>query len=263
MRMKDCQIVLAVAELKSFTKAADKLHLSQPAVSLAIKRFEDSFGERIFERQGSQVKLTPSGDKIIGAVQKIHDIFESVLHGGLPNSHLRIGLSSLLSGLSVATMMERLRRLGRKSVDFEFIDSDAIFERSDLDVAIFVQSGAVMSENCFGLDVRWIGCDNGVLIRSKKERGMWDTAARCLRQGGLQAERVVEVNDCFHAYQLAADGVGFTPCVFAGPSRFTDKVLSRMPPLPSVSFALAADDRIVGNVIRGALGLALPLAVAV
>ena len=52
---------LAVAQEGSFTKAAEQLFLTQPALSLQIKALEEEFGERLFERRNKQVFLTEAG----------------------------------------------------------------------------------------------------------------------------------------------------------------------------------------------------------
>src|SRR5947208_5248323 len=53
---------LMVAERRSFTRAAEALFLSQPAVTQQIQSLEREVGERLFERQGRRVTLTPAGE---------------------------------------------------------------------------------------------------------------------------------------------------------------------------------------------------------
>jgi DNA-binding transcriptional LysR family regulator len=53
-----------VAERLSFTRAADMLHLTQPAVTSQIKALEEALGFRLFERTGGGVKLTPAGERL-------------------------------------------------------------------------------------------------------------------------------------------------------------------------------------------------------
>lgn len=52
---------VTVAEEGSFTQAAKKLFVTQPALSLQIKGLEESLGEKLFERQGRTIRLTPAG----------------------------------------------------------------------------------------------------------------------------------------------------------------------------------------------------------
>ena len=63
--------VYTVYEEKSFTKAAQKLYVSQPALSGAIKKLEIELGYPIFDRGGKEVTPTELGMKYIKAVQEI------------------------------------------------------------------------------------------------------------------------------------------------------------------------------------------------
>src|SRR3989442_7160538 len=52
---------LAVAEERSFSRAAAKVHRTQPAVSQAVKRLEDELGEQLFDRSSKSGTLTDAG----------------------------------------------------------------------------------------------------------------------------------------------------------------------------------------------------------
>lgn len=263
MRMKDCEIVLAVAELKSFTKAGERLHLSQPAISLAIRRFEESYGDKIFERNGNQVALAPSANQALWAVQRIHDIFATVLQKGAVEQRIRIGLPALLSGINATSLMENLRRLGRHNVELEFLASDDAFHRDDLDLSVFLQSGTTSGDTEVGLRAHWIGARNGVVIYSKQERSFWDQALRRARVTGIKINRLVEVNSCSHAYELAADGVGMTPCVMSAASRYHGNIIQDLPDLPLVKFGILSSDRPVAALMKRILAGSPSLAIAV
>ncbi len=61
MTVKQLRAFLAVAQTLSFTQACERLHLSQPALSLAIKGLEDSLGGKLLIRSTRSVRLTPRG----------------------------------------------------------------------------------------------------------------------------------------------------------------------------------------------------------
>lgn len=65
------QVFLKVAELKSITKAAEALYLSQPAVSIQLKNLQDQFEIPLIEVIGRQVYITEFGQEIAEASQKI------------------------------------------------------------------------------------------------------------------------------------------------------------------------------------------------
>lgn len=61
MELSELKVFLAVAEERSFSRAAAKLHRTQPAVSLAIRRLETRLGEQLFDRRSKDGTLTEAG----------------------------------------------------------------------------------------------------------------------------------------------------------------------------------------------------------
>lgn len=67
------RVFYAVAEVKSFSKATELLHVSQPAISHAIKELEDQLNAQLFIRDGKHVMLTEDGEKLLTYVKKAFD----------------------------------------------------------------------------------------------------------------------------------------------------------------------------------------------
>ncbi len=63
--------VYAVYIHKSFSKAADELYISQPALSAAVKKVENDIGLPIFDRRSNPIQLTAAGDYYIASIEKI------------------------------------------------------------------------------------------------------------------------------------------------------------------------------------------------
>jgi len=87
----------AVARLNSFTKAADALHLTQPAVSIQIKQIAETIGFPLFEQTGRDIALSPAGEELLKTVRSLDDIwnrFESAIDElkGLKRGKLRVAL---------------------------------------------------------------------------------------------------------------------------------------------------------------------------
>lgn len=87
----------AVARLGSFTKAAESLHLTQPAVSLQIRQIVDIIGLPLFEQNGREISLTAAGEELQSAVRSLDDVWnrlESTLDAlkGLKRGRLRVAL---------------------------------------------------------------------------------------------------------------------------------------------------------------------------
>jgi LysR family transcriptional regulator, carnitine catabolism transcriptional activator len=65
MTPRQLQAFIAVAQTLSFARAGERLHLSQPALSLAIRSLEDTLGGRLLTRTTRQVRLTPEGAALL------------------------------------------------------------------------------------------------------------------------------------------------------------------------------------------------------
>jgi DNA-binding transcriptional LysR family regulator len=65
------QVFHTVARLQSFTKAADALHTSQPAVTFQIRQLEEDFNTRLFDRTHNRIRLTEVGQKLYEHADKI------------------------------------------------------------------------------------------------------------------------------------------------------------------------------------------------
>jgi len=71
MLIKECDYILKVYQEKSFSRAAEKLYITQPALSIAVKRFEEKLGVNIFDRSKSPLQLTSEGEYFISVLQNI------------------------------------------------------------------------------------------------------------------------------------------------------------------------------------------------
>ena len=62
-----------VARLQSFTRAAEALHLSQPAVSIQIRQIAETIGLPLFEQNGREIALTAGGEELLATVRDMDD----------------------------------------------------------------------------------------------------------------------------------------------------------------------------------------------
>ncbi len=65
------QVFHAVAKHLSFTRAADALFMTQPAVTFQIKQLEEQYSTRLFERRHGSISLTPAGELVMSYAEKI------------------------------------------------------------------------------------------------------------------------------------------------------------------------------------------------
>lgn len=71
MNLRDLKYIVAVAHTKSFVKAAQQCFVSQPTLSMQVKKLEDSLGVKIFERNNKRVLITDVGELIIATAKHI------------------------------------------------------------------------------------------------------------------------------------------------------------------------------------------------
>lgn len=71
MNVKQLRAFLAVAECLSFAQAGERLHLSQPALSLAVKSLEDDLGGQLLSRTTRAVALTPEGETLLPLARQL------------------------------------------------------------------------------------------------------------------------------------------------------------------------------------------------
>ena len=69
--IRQLQCFVAVARARSFAEAGALLHLSQPALSIAIRNLEEAVGGKLLERSTRAVALTPEGAHFLGVVQRL------------------------------------------------------------------------------------------------------------------------------------------------------------------------------------------------
>ncbi len=71
MNLRDLHYVLAVADIRNFNRAAEFCHVSQPTLSMQIKKLEGELGLSLFERTNKNVMPTPAGLRIIESARQI------------------------------------------------------------------------------------------------------------------------------------------------------------------------------------------------
>jgi DNA-binding transcriptional LysR family regulator len=109
------KVFLAVATEKSFSRAAEKLLRTQPAVSLAIQRLESQLGEKLIDRSGKELLLTDAGQTLVDFARRFENLereMEIALAELRDNSagRLIVGANESTS-LYVLRHIEKYRRL--------------------------------------------------------------------------------------------------------------------------------------------------------
>jgi DNA-binding transcriptional LysR family regulator len=112
MKVLDLDAVRAfvlVADLHSFTRAADALDTTQSAVSLKLKRLEAHLGKQLLERTPRVVRLSADGDAFLGAARDLLNAHERALGSlSVERRRLALGLSEHVAGPDLPLLLGRL-----------------------------------------------------------------------------------------------------------------------------------------------------------
>lgn len=145
MQIKQINAFLAVAELESFSLAAEKLHITQPAVSKRIRQLESIVNTELFDRIGKRSTLTPNGKSFQPHAERILQELKTYRSGlslqqetpsgslGFATSH-HIGLHRLPQ-----TLREFKIQFPQVDLDLHFMDSEdacLAVARNELELAI-------------------------------------------------------------------------------------------------------------------------------
>ena len=115
MTLTELKYIVAVARERHFGRAAEACFVSQPTLSVAIKKLEDELGVVLFERGSSEVSLTASGERIVVQAQRVLDeaarVKELAKQGKDPLSGaLRVGVIYTIGPYLLPTLIRQLVR---------------------------------------------------------------------------------------------------------------------------------------------------------
>jgi DNA-binding transcriptional LysR family regulator len=121
---------LEVAESCSFSKAGERLHLSQPAISKRVAALEAAIGSKLFDRVGRQITLTDAGRTLLPYAQRVLDDIEdgrralSQLSGRI-SGRLSIGTSHHIGLHRLPPVLKRYtQKFPDVDLDIHFMDSE-------------------------------------------------------------------------------------------------------------------------------------------
>lgn len=116
MNFQQLRFVVALADTRSFTSAADLCCVTQPALSNSVAQLEDEMGRKLFERTTRSVTLTAFGEAMIDEIRGLIDAKSRLLMNSSEfvardDRNVRIGLSPLISDEFLAAMLSRVALL--------------------------------------------------------------------------------------------------------------------------------------------------------
>lgn len=158
MTIRHLQIFVAVVDCGKMRAAAERLHISQPSVSQAVRELESYYNIKLFERLSQRIYITETGKKLLPYARHIIDSFETMegfINDTSAGNVIRVGGS-----VSVGTRLlpPMIKSLENEVPDVDvcvIVDNTAAIEgkiqRSELDIAVV--EGIVRSDELVKKDI--------------------------------------------------------------------------------------------------------------
>lgn len=239
MELRQLAYFVAVVEEAHFTRAAERLHVAQPAISQQIRRLESELGERLLHRDRRTVALTPAGEALLpharAALAQVEHARQAVAAlRGLITGQLRIGLVMPLPDRRVVRAVGVFgRRYPGITLSLVEGETDALLAGlaagdlqtafvglgpgqelpADLDSLVVAREPAVLAVHpqhplAGRASVRLTALRDlpvVTLTRASRLRGVLETACR---QAGFAPNITAETSDLNVMLQLVAEGAG-------------------------------------------------------
>jgi DNA-binding transcriptional LysR family regulator len=131
VNLRQMRAFMAVARFGSFTRAAQLLHLSQPALTVQIRQLEQALGVRLFDRNTRTVSLTAVGRELIPAFQRLLQEFDAVVVNAKDLSAKRHGVVRLacLPSFASTILPGIIAQFRRRHPRVSFVLKDAVGKR--------------------------------------------------------------------------------------------------------------------------------------
>ena len=166
---------VAVAEAGGVTRAAGFLNLTQSAVSMQLKRLEDSLGLNLLDRSGRTVALTASGEQLLGYAKRMlvlndevfarmtHQCFEGEIVLGVPSDIVYPMIPQVLRRFAQDYPRMRVQLISSYTRRLK-----AMFDRGECDIILTTEDViGTNGETLVELPLVWAGAPNGIAWRQK------------------------------------------------------------------------------------------------
>ena len=147
LTLRQIEVFNAVARLQNYTRAAEHLHMSQPAVSMQIKQLEEGVGLPLFEQVGKKIHLTDAGKlmygygrNIVSLLDEADEVFEAIK--GVERGALSISVATTASHFATRLLAEFSKQHSGITISLDITNREALqrqLEHNEPDLVIMGQ----------------------------------------------------------------------------------------------------------------------------
>ena len=236
MELRQLEYFQMASRLRNITRAAERLRVSQPNITVAIKKLEAELGIQLFDRSQKQLSLTPEGAVFLNRIElALRNIQDAVLevndYKQLQKGTIKIGIPPMMGAYLFPKIFSSFQK--RYSHLEIFLHEEASMsireqlERDELDFGIIIISGASQSLQLLPMSRSQIVCcvpENSPLAQKKSLtlQDVADSSMVMLKEGsflrqlilgkledeGIKPNIVLESNQVGTLKGLVASGVG-------------------------------------------------------
>jgi DNA-binding transcriptional LysR family regulator len=154
LTLRQLKVFESVARHLNYTRAAEELFLTQPAVSMQVKQLEEHLGVALFEQLGKRIHLTEAGQEVLAYARTVTqqlDELESVLNRikGLSGGKLRISVATTANYFIPTLLGTFSRRYPEVTVSLDVTNREALLQQLSENTVDLV----IMGQPPSGLDV--------------------------------------------------------------------------------------------------------------
>jgi DNA-binding transcriptional LysR family regulator len=268
--------LVMITETHSFTKAANKLALSQPAISAQIRRLQSIVGGALFEKSNGGIALNARGRLVIGQVQRLLDANDRILSLASPAHQprpLRLGVANFYADAFIERLnREDCRRFRLYCDPSEEIGRGIVDGYIDIGCALFPSPPTRNALKSWNENLVWVRSRDfllspGAPVPLVAWPGIPSDCAgmQALEKAGARFEIVCASGD--HRSRLAAVAAGLGVMVLAErmvPQSVMvarDYYLPALPPMPAGLFLRDGLDVEEVNPVRRQLAMLVPAAI--
>lgn len=269
---------VSVVELRSFTKAANSMGVTQPAVSAQIKRLQFLLGNDLLDKTAPGVSLTPTGELVVNYARRLLSINDQIfnLAGPRPSAQtVRIGMPGDRIVPSLSNALARLMKYWPE-VRFELRSDQGVIltnelRRGELDVLVALSAADPTPETyaCWSEELAWmrseatrIDSDRPVPLVAFGEQNIgYRIAVAALNEVGRRHELVFTATSIRGLTAAVSAGIGVMVLTrnrpIAGIYPWEDAPLPKLPAIYRGIYLRESGDRVMLEQVASAIAEAL------